>query len=549
MGRYRGGNALRSLTPGRTPHRKWEHASPEAKEGFEYGPGPLCLSGGFTAGKTINATRKALYLSDLFPGNRGIIARGVWDKLKKTTMATFFKDCPPEAYRYGRRSDQDKILQFNPRKCADGVVRQSEILWLYLDDPDAEAILRGLEINWFIIDQAEEVEEEMFDILLRRLGRWDRAFVPPEVMLAEKAAGREWKWWNKQGLPIPPTYPIITCNPDTELHWIYRRFHPESDEWKEHYRQLGYKMVEMSPLGNKFLTDQNKEQLLTADESWKRRFVYGKWGIVEGLIHHIHPSSIIEGTPDILKWLHDNCVTWYRVLDHGDTSPTAVLWAGALADGITIVFREYYQPDKLISDHRMRIWELSAEDGPDIVRKYQNLADPSIFYKTAQRQGGKYSVSNEYTDTEMLDARTAIWWRPADNNEMGTRNRINEYLRFDPEKINPFTREKGSPNLFFIQRTPEYPNGCYHVVKETRVQRREKKGTMDGHPVFTDDRDETIPDHAHDDLRYLIAARPPIRRMAPQRGPKLWTLDDLYRMESRDPARDLYVPVPLPRAR
>src|SRR5262249_28169757 len=161
---------------------KFDFASDEQRAAFNYGPAPLCLSGGFGSGKTLCCTRKALYLSDLFPGNRGVIARGVWDKLKKTTMSTFFKDCPPEAYRYGRRTDQDKVLRFNPRKCEDGVVRQSEILWLYLDDPNAEAILRGLEINWFLIDQAEEIEEEIFDILMRRLGRWDRAFVPPQVM-------------------------------------------------------------------------------------------------------------------------------------------------------------------------------------------------------------------------------------------------------------------------------------------------------------------------------------------------------------------------------
>jgi hypothetical protein len=36
-------------------------------------------------------------------------------------------------------------------------------------------------------------------------------------------------------------------------------------------------------------------------------------------------------------------------------------------------------------------------------------------------------------------------------NELGTRNRINEYLRFDAERIHPVTREPGSARLFFVK--------------------------------------------------------------------------------------------------
>jgi hypothetical protein len=44
----------------------------------------------------------------------------------------------------------------------------SEILCMHLEDPNVQGILKGLEINWFLGDQAEEDPahpEEVFDLL------------------------------------------------------------------------------------------------------------------------------------------------------------------------------------------------------------------------------------------------------------------------------------------------------------------------------------------------------------------------------------------------
>ena len=63
-------------------------------------------------------------------------------------------------------------------------VRWSRMSWSEkneLWDPNVQGILKGLEINWFLGDQAEEDPEHMedvFDLLLGRLGRWDLAEVP-----------------------------------------------------------------------------------------------------------------------------------------------------------------------------------------------------------------------------------------------------------------------------------------------------------------------------------------------------------------------------------
>lgn len=175
---------------------------------------------------------------------------------------------------------------------------------------------------------------------------------------------------------------------------------------------------------------------------------------------------------------------------------------------------EYYKAGALVSEHRREITKLSQ--GLDFTF---NLADPSIFLKTQQKYGGRWSTADEYSDVSNLPDNTALFWLPADNNEFATRNRISEYLRVDPEWINPFTKEMGAPRLYFIVRDEHYPIGCDHAIRETRAQRRVKLGTELGKPIFSDERDDKIPDHAYDCLRYFVASRPPAASLAKIKQP------------------------------
>jgi hypothetical protein len=76
--------------------------------------------------------------------------------------------------------------------------------------------------------------------------------------------------------------------------------------------------------------------------------------------------------------------------------------------------------------------------------------------------------------------------------------------------VHPTLKTKGSPRLFFIARSDTHPNGCFHLLKEMRSQRREKIGSEAGKPIFSDERDDNISDHAYDCARYFIASRPAV---------------------------------------
>ena len=95
---------------------------------------------------------------------------------------------------------------------------------------------------------------------------------------------------------------------------------------------------------------------------------------------------------------------------------------------------------------------------------------------------------------------------------MVTRSRIKEYLAVDPNHLHPITREKGAPRLYFLRKTTDYPNGCDRTILELKSQKRVKLEEAGGRDVYSDDRDDTVPDHAYDALKYFVVSRPAVAR-------------------------------------
>jgi hypothetical protein len=515
-------------------------AGPKLEEAFRYGPAPLLLHGAYNSAKTVTLCLKMLYIADLYPGYRWFVGRKVWDELRKTTMSSFFKFCTRPMWEpNGRRSDTEKILELN---------NSSSFIWGHLDDPDTLTIVRGLEINGFLLDQAEELLEEIFTALLPRLGRWDKVTVPQHLVDAHvHATGTPWPFIHEAtGKLMPPSYALLTCNPDHELHWLYPRFDATDPAHHEKrivvekeprmladgtvapvgakvsYHDLGYKMIELSAYDNKYATRQSLQEMEAQDETWKRRFLYGKKGITEGAIHYVREDSVLEPTEAVLSHIAHRC-TLHRTMDHGDSAPTCVLWWAVDGDGNIFCNREYYMPNKLISEHRKNVSDLSRYE------RYQfQLADPSIFGPSMQKHNQRWSVAEEYADCVNLPRETAIFWDKGDNDEFGTRNRISEYLRpqgiwtqgpdgpIEQPRIHPITKDKGLwPRLFFVKKTQDYPNGCDQVIRQLKSARRMKLGTDNGRPIFSDERDDKIPDHAYDPLRYFMASQPPVPHSVP----------------------------------
>lgn len=451
-----------------------------------------CFSGGYGNGKSYAASMKALLLMGTFPKYRFVFARQSVTDLKRSTMSTFFKVCPPELYeesKGGKRADSLNYLR---------LINGSEIFWMHLEDAD-EKVVRGLETNGVVIDQAEEISENMFIHLSSRAGRWDQVEIPLE--LADKLPR------NEDGKPEAPSYVMILCNPDHELHWIYRRFHPDSMEFQQKYCK-NHIMIQASSTENRLLPKDIIDDMMANDPAWVKRFVFGEWGIPGGNIHYVHSDSVLRpGINCDTKFL-DNAIRSgriYRILDHGDSAPTCCLWAVAYKEWF-FFFREYYKPEGLISEHRQIIHDFSKFDDGTPMHISNSWADPSIFRKNSQKNGGYWSVADEYLDKNLR--APSLSWNPADNNEQSTRNRINEYLKKSSGIKHPITQLEPAPRMYFIERNALWSQGLQHGISQIKSQKRKLLGTDGGKPIYDEERDAAVPDHAYDCIRYFSAMHP-----------------------------------------
>lgn len=433
-----------------------------------------CFSGGFNNGKTYAGCLKIFTLLITFPNYRACIARQTFADLKKTTIQTFFKICPKELV--ARYNEQDGYLE---------LVNGSAVYFMHLDKVD-ESSLRGLEINSVLVDQAEETDEKVYDVLDARIGRWDGAKVPPELLQVNPS----WPT-NRKGALLVPSYIMLLVNPDTQYHYIYRKYHPDSLEREEENFFVEGEWDQY--LGS----EESYNKALQRDPEWVNKYVKGQWGISTAQIHRVWPDSFLDYSEELIDKIKRKG-NLFRSMDHGDASPTCCLWFAAIG-GVHINYREYYIGNQVISIHRQNIIDLSENE------VYSgNYADPSIFHKSSQKNGGFWSVANEYLTRKDIKA-PPICWIPADNNEFATRNRINELLRNNEQFKHPITGISPAPGIYFIKRSEDYPNGAYHSISQLQSQRRKLLGYYEGKAVYTDDREEGVTDHAYDPIRYYVA--------------------------------------------
>lgn len=466
------------------------------------------FGGGFGNGKTYVACQRAITMLMTFPNYRVAACRQVYKNLRATTMQTFFKICPPE---FIHTHDENFGLTV--------FINGSRVYWLHLDQMD-EATAKGFEINALLIDQAEEVEEAIFLLMDARVGRWDKAQVPDYLLKQFPNWPRHPKW----GHPLVPNYVDILDNPsDDEFHWVSRYFDEDSVERKP--RETHFSIVRKTD------DDLNDAatigQILTRDQSWIDKYYLGLKVISGGAVHTIQSFSKIN--PDELEeenwqWLLNvirNKAQLFRILDHGETAPTSCLWV-ACFNNIHIIFGEYYQPNDVISNHRQHIFDISnILCGEKNIEHFTDLADPQIFKKTGQKNGGTWTTANEYTDVEEISA-PPIYWQPADNNELATRNRINELLRGGGKWMHPISKVSPSPGLYFLQSSQRWPYGVHQALIETARQKKKLLGEVNGKKFYSEDRDDNVPDHAYDCVRYYVAwhgtGMPLIEKTPPRRS-------------------------------
>gem|GEM_PF-2553303 len=274
--------------------------------------------GGWGNGKTSGGCAEFLFRLLEYPGTNSIVARKTRPELRTTTWEMLVNgDTQPTGWRgIPRELIQQEVKSDLYIKLFNG----SQIHGLPLDDPKK---LENYNLGLFMVDQAEEIEE---DIFLKFHGRLRQHDAPREGLLLFNPNGHNWLWKRF----IDPKRP---------------------DKWKRAYR-----CIEATPFDNPNLPEDYIEQFDGLPKHWYDRFVLGSHEVFVGQIfvdwnpdvHVIDPFFI---PADWERWM---CI------DPGIRHEAALSWCARDAEDNVYYYREHLEADQPAEWWAEKITELEA---------------------------------------------------------------------------------------------------------------------------------------------------------------------------------------------
>lgn len=159
----------------------------------------LCYGGAMGGGKSYVCLATLLLLAKAYPGSKWCVIRESVPTLKRTTLETFKKLVPQSFVK--SYNQQDQVYTFN---------NDSQIIFLaedFKNDKDFDRF-KGLEVNGFLLEQIEELQENLLKMCFVRAGRWMIDKMPPRpLILANVNPTLTWpkqkifERWSKGTLP------------------------------------------------------------------------------------------------------------------------------------------------------------------------------------------------------------------------------------------------------------------------------------------------------------------------------------------------------------
>lgn len=209
----------------------------------------LMYGGAIKGGKTFICLALLFALCKFFPGSRWAIVREDWGRIRKNVLPIFNKIKP--------RFVGDVNLSSKEATCANG----SKLIFFpesLKTDPDLDRF-KGLDVNGFLLEEANELAEDTFWKAIERAGSWI-------------IHGDDGKPKKNQ----PP--PIILLNTNPASNWVLRLFYAP---FKKGQLKKPYFYLPASPFDNPYLTEAYLESLKNLPEAIYQRFVAGDWSVLE----------------------------------------------------------------------------------------------------------------------------------------------------------------------------------------------------------------------------------------------------------------------------
>jgi len=231
------------------------------------------FGGGIRGTKTWGSLALLVTLCRIFPRSRWAVVRKDLPTLRRNTLPSFEKLRDLFGGFVGAINQGDWTAT-----CANGsqIIFFSESLDV---DPDLSR-WKGLEVNGFLLEEADELAERSFYKAIERAGAW----IVPD--------GRQ-----------PPPYIVCTFNPCA--NWPKRIFY---EPWKNGTIAAPFAFVPATAADNPYVADAQREAWRSMPEQEYKRFVEGDWDVLTGRYYseldariHIIPVDRIP-TPVPLWW-------------------------------------------------------------------------------------------------------------------------------------------------------------------------------------------------------------------------------------------------------
>lgn len=211
----------------------------------------LTYGGAMGGGKSMVNIATMILLCKFYPGSKWVIIRDSVPTLKSTTLETFNRIVPTNFLK--SFNQQDHIAEFT---------NGSRIIFMaenFHQDKKFDRF-KGLEVNGFLLEQLEELQEGLLDVCFNRAGRWKI-----EATEEQRKAGIN---------PMPK--PLIMGNVNPTLLWPKNRVY---DPWMKGNLPKGWYYLPATIVDNPTLADDaeymaNQRMM---DETTYRRNILGDW--------------------------------------------------------------------------------------------------------------------------------------------------------------------------------------------------------------------------------------------------------------------------------
>lgn len=280
----------------------------------------ILYSGAFRAGKTLLLANIAIRTCIANPGCVGLLGSLTYPQLRDVVFTVFKQEAELYQKALDNAGIQHTIIKkfiSSPGQMRAEFTNGSLVHFKACDD---ELKLRGYTLDFFGLDEPIDIDETIFTQLVGRIS----------------------------GNVLKKPFGILTTNPGSESHWIYRRFFVSKNPQ--------YATVKTTTYDNELLPDYNnyiKSLLENFDDDWVKRFLNGDWGAFAGQIYKNFDTKKHVG--DYKK--NKDILYYIAGVDFGTRNPSCVLTIGITKNKRAMIVNEYYAPSTS-SDLAKKIQEL-----------------------------------------------------------------------------------------------------------------------------------------------------------------------------------------------